>query len=394
MKINLISNYPNAIERSLDRTVFDFATTRAANSSMRFHRSLPGYQPTPLVKLNALASRLGLREMLIKDESYRFGLNAFKVLGASYAMAKYLGKHLGIEDADLTFENITRKRFEYKHITFVTATDGNHGRAVAWASQKFGCKSVVYLPKGSSEARLKAIQSSGADASITDLNYDDTVLYAEKMGNKNDWVLLQDTSWEGYEEIPRHIMQGYFTLLSEYILQEPEIWPTHIFIQAGVGSLAGGLLAYLYSIAKRPLPLYCVVEPEEAPCLYDSMRINGGEPYRVPGNLPTIMAGLACGEPSHIGLNVLKSQASSFLICSDDVSKKGMRIYGNPLQGDPAMISGESGAVTLGAVFEIMTNEGLQKVRDELNLSGDSTILLVSTEGDTDPDFYRKVVWL
>lgn len=393
MNKKAISCQINALAETLNPPIFSFANMETANKAGEFHRSLPNYTQTPLVKLSRLANRLGVKEILVKDESHRFDLNAFKVLGASYAMAKYLGEMLRLKDDDLAFSKILAEQSRYRNITFVTATDGNHGRAVAWAAKLFGCKSVVYLPKGSSQTRLNAIRYSGAEASITTLNYDDTVIHARQKAREEGWILLQDTSWEGYEQVPRQIMQGYFTLVTEYLGQEQNIWPTHVLMQAGVGSLAGAVLAYLCSLTDRPTPKFIVVEPQGAPCLYESIRQNNGKPFRVEGDLPTIMAGLACGEPSHIGWEILKSAASAFLICSDDVARRGMRVMGNPLKGDLRIISGESGAVTLGALFEILANKEYRPIKDALNLTSDSNVLLFSTEGDTDPEVYRDTVW-
>jgi len=388
-----ISCLLNDAQHMADSSLFDFANSEIAANVANFHQSLPNYKPTPLIKLVSLADRLGIEELLIKDESQRFDLNAFKILGASYAIAKFFGQRLGLSDDEITFEKILAEQSILKKITFVTATDGNHGRAVAWAAEKFGCKSVVYMPKGSSSARLDAIQGVGAEASITDLNYDDTVIHAKQMAQDKGWVLLQDTSWVGYEEVPLHIMQGYFTLMTEYFSQEQKIWPTHVFLQAGVGSLAAAILAYLFSFTELPTPKFVVVEPQGAPCLYESIRLCGGEPYKVKGDLPTIMAGLACGEPSYLGLRILKAVASAFIECSDDVARRGMKVLGNPLAGDQAIISGESGAVTLGVVYELLSNKQFCKIKDELQITCNSKILLFSTEGDTDPDAYREVVW-
>ncbi len=379
------------ITEILEPTLFAFANEETTNQVSKFHSSLPNYTPTPLVRLSKLASHLGISELLVKDESHRFDLNAFKVLGASYAIAKYLGEILKLKKDELTFSHIFAEKSKYEHVTFVTATDGNHGRAVAWSAKLFGCKSVVYMPKGSSPARLGAIRNSGAEASITTLNYDDTVLYAAQKAQEEGWILLQDTSWEGYEDIPTHIMQGYCTLITEYLNQEPDIWPTHVFVQAGVGSLAAAILARLCNLTDHPMPRFVVVEPQGAPCLFESKTHN--QLFRVKGDLPTIMAGLACGEPSHLGWDILKSAASAFLMCSDDVARRGMKVLGNPLEGDQRILSGESGAVTLGALFEILSNADFLKVKEALNLTFESKVLLFSTEGDTDPEMYRKIVW-
>jgi diaminopropionate ammonia-lyase len=393
MKTSSISLRKNLLASTPDPQLFDFASTDTAAKVLEFHRSLPRYHPTPLVNLAELAHRLGIRKLLVKDESQRFDLNAFKVLGASYAIAKYLGELLELPEGSLGFDAIHAQQEQYRHTTFVTATDGNHGRAVAWAASLLGCKSVVYMPKGSSQARLEAIQNSGADAAITDLNYDDTVIFARQQSEQHNWLLLQDTSWPGYEKVPLDIMRGYLTLITEYREQAHDIWPTHVFVQAGVGSLAAAILAGLHCTEDRPTPAFITVEPLGAPCLYESAQQSDGKPYRVQGDLPTIMAGLACGEPSHMGWEILKSASSAFLVCTDDIARRGMKILGNPLCGDQRIISGESGGVTAGALYEIMTNEHYRAIREELALSGNSTVLLFSTEGDTDPEAYRDIVW-
>lgn len=392
MNNDAISLQVNDLNKIHKQSLFTFANSEVADSVWKFHKSLPKYAPTPLVKLSRLASRLGIKELLIKDESHRFDLNAFKVLGASYAIAKYLGEITGLKDDELTYSKLIAEKSSYQHVVFVTATDGNHGRAVAWSAQLFGCNSVVYMPKGSSQIRLEAIRKYGAEASITTMNFDDSVIHANKKAQDEGWILLQDTSWEGYEKVPLNIMQGYSTLITEYLNQEKEIWPTHVFVQAGVGSLAAAILAHLCNLSGRPTPKFIVVEPRGAPCLFESKRRN--KLFRVKGDLPTIMAGLACGEPSHIGWEILKTAASAFLMCSDDVARRGMKVLGNPLAGDQRIISGESGSVPLGALFEILSNKDFYKMKEELNLTRDSSVLLFSTEGDTEPDVYREVVWL
>jgi len=389
-----ISCLVNKATTTLSPSLFEFADMKTASNVRQFHSRLPNYAPTPLVILSQLAAHLGIKQLVVKDESHRFGLNAFKGLGASYAIAKHLAELLGLEDNELAFNKIYANKSKYKNITFVTATDGNHGRAVAWASKLFGCKSVVYMPKGSSHARLKAICGFGAEASITMLNYDDTVIYAKQKAEENGWVLLQDTSWEGYEKVPRHIMQGYFTLITECLNQEKELWPTHVFLQAGVGSFAASIVAYMCNFTDRPSPKFIIVEPQGAPCFYESIKQDKDNPLRIEGDLLTIMAGLACGEPSHMAWETLKVSASAFLKCSDDVARRGMKVLGNPMRGDHRIISGESGAVTLGALFEVISNSLFQTIKDDLNLKSDSIVLLFSTEGDTDPEVYRDIVWL
>ena len=274
MNKDAISCLLNNNTETLNLSLFAFANKETASSVFNFHNSLPNYAPTPLVNLSSLASYLGIKEILVKDESQRFDLNAFKVLGASYAIAKYLGDFLGLNDKDLNFSKIIDKQAMYQHITFVTATDGNHGRAVAWSAKLFGCKAMVYMPKASSLTRLEAIKNYGAEASITSQNYDDTVDYANQQAQKEGWILIQDTAWQGYEKIPLQIMQGYFTLVTEYLNQEQNIWPTHVFVQAGVGSLAAAILVHLCNLSDRPMPKFIVVEAQGSPCLYESKRMN------------------------------------------------------------------------------------------------------------------------
>ena len=394
-----------------DESLFSFANTRNIQTVKAFHNSLPGYSPTPLMSLEELSKHLGLGMLFIKDESQRFDLNAFKVLGASFAIAKFLGKELGLSDSEITFSNIIAHQEQYAQTRFVTATDGNHGRAVAWAAKLFGCRAVVYMPKGSSAARLAAIKAYDAEAFITSFNYDDTVLHAKAQAEEHNWVLMQDTAWKGYQDIPLQIMQGYSTLVTEAVEQMMGHWPSHVFVQAGVGSLAAALLACLKSFSQkstsaqspsvqslgaqssdnRVMPTFVVVEPNGAACLYESSKRK--QRFRVRGDLPTIMAGLACGEPSDIAWDILNKNSHAFIRCADDIAKKGMKILGNPLHPDEKIISGESGAVCLGVLYEIMHNKEYSMIKQDLQLTAESKVLLFSTEGDTDEDLYREIVW-
>lgn len=376
----------------------NFLDEREIEKARAFHNSFPQYSKTPLVSMSETARHMGLGGLYIKDESYRFGLNAFKVLGGSYAMGRHLAQRLGVDISQLSYEKLTSPDVKKKlgDITFVTATDGNHGRGVAWTANKLGQKSVVYMPKGSSLARLENIRGEGAEASITDMNYDDAVRLAAEKAQKHGWVVVQDTAWEGYEEIPTWIMQGYGTMASEALQQLREDGvekPTHIFIQAGVGSMAGAVQGYFRSVFGEDCPNTVVVEADQADCLYKSAVAEDGNPRAVTGDMPTIMAGLACGEVNVIGWEVLKSYSSMFVSCPDWIAAYGMRVLGNPQKEDGRVISGESGAVTAGLVAAIMTREELKGLKDELGLDKDSKVLLFSTEGDTDPDHYRKVVW-
>lgn len=372
----------------------DFLNMGTVEKVCNFHRSFPIYEKTPLVEMSCLAKELGVGDIFVKDESYRFGLNAFKVLGGSFAIGNYLAKKLGMDISELPYEKMISEEIREKlgEITFVTATDGNHGRGVAWTANQIKQKAVVYMPKGSAAERLANIQAEGAKASITDMNYDEAVRLANRMAEENGWVMVQDTAWEGYEDIPTWIMQGYATMAYEAYEQLKEK-PTHIFLQAGVGSLAGAVAGFFSSMYGEDRPIITVVEPEKAACLYKTAEANDGELHFVTGDMDTIMAGLACGEPCSIGWNILRDYADNFISCPDYVAANGMRILGNPPRGDERVISGESGAVTAGCVAEIMRNPELEDMKKALKLDENSRILCISSEGDTDEANYKAVVW-
>lgn len=372
----------------------DFLNMDTVKKVCDFHRSFPIYEKTPLVEMSSLAKELGVGDIFVKDESYRFGLNAFKVLGGSFAIGNYLAKKLGMDISELPYEKMISDEIREKlgEITFVTATDGNHGRGVAWTANQIKQKAVVYMPKGSAAERLANIQAEGADASITDMNYDEAVRLANRKAEENGWVMVQDTAWEGYEDIPTWIMQGYATMAYEAYEQLGEK-PTHIFLQAGVGSLAGAVAGFFSSMYGEDRPIITVVEPEKAACLFKTAEANDGELHFVTGDMNTIMAGLACGEPCSIGWNILRDYADNFISCPDYVAANGMRILGNPPRGDERVISGESGAVTAGCVAEIMRNPELENIKKALKLDENSRILCISSEGDTDEANYKAVVW-
>lgn len=361
-------------------------------------KSHSAYTETPLHSLKHLAQHLNLAEIRIKDESYRFGLNAFKVMGGIYAIAKYLAERLGEDIGNLSFEELRSPQVKEKlgELIFISATDGNHGRGVAWAARELGQKSVIYMPKGSSAQRLHAIRNEGADADITEMNYDDTVRMCESLAREHGWIMVQDTAWEGYEDIPLWIMQGYASMSKEIVDQineESGQQPTHIFLQAGVGSFAGAIAAYMFQHYRDNPPAIVVVEPEKADCYYRSFSNNDGRREFVGGDMDTIMAGLACGEPNTTAFELLRQYAIGGISCDDSIAALGMRVYGNPLKGDPRVISGESGAVTLGLLYYLRKLAESPAINDELLLDTNSRVLLISTEGDTDFAHYRKVVW-
>lgn len=364
-----------------------------------FHQSFPQYSKTPLAKLDHMAEYLGLGGLFVKDESYRFGLNAFKVLGGSFAMANYIAKQTHRDVSELPYAVLTSEelRKEFGQATFFTATDGNHGRGVAWAANRLGQKSVVLMPKGSTQTRLENILKEGADATITDVNYDECVRRANAMAEQTpNGVMVQDTAWDGYEEIPSWIMQGYGTLVLEADKQLKENGvdrPTHVFVQAGVGSLAGAVVGYFAHKYKENPPVMVVCEASAADCLYRSAVQADGNLVNVTGDLQTIMAGLACGEGNTIGWDILKNHVTVFASCPDWMSAKATRIYANPLENDPHIISGESGSVPLGLAYTALHDEDAKDLKEALKLDENSNILVISTEGDTDPVRYREIVW-
>ena len=381
MGIEMVLFNPDRQKGAWDET-FSLSEAQRARS---FHKGLSGYKPTPLRRLDGLAGRLGLGGLYVKDESLRFGLNAFKGLGGSYALGRVIAERMGKKPEELG--DVPAGTF-----TFVTATDGNHGRGVAWTANQFKQKAVVYMPKGSAEERLKNIRAEGAEASITDLNYDEAVRLADSQAQQKGWVMVQDTAWEGYEDIPTWIMQGYGTMGLEAYEQLPEK-PTHIFLQAGVGSMAGAITGLFSSIYGKDRPVITIVEPNKADCLYRTAEADDGQRHFVTGDMDTIMAGLACGEPCSIGWNILADYADHFISCPDYAAAKGMRILGNPVKDDTRVISGESGAAAFGCVAEIMTNPELADMKEKLGLDENSRVLFFSTEGDTDQENYRAIVW-
>lgn len=369
-----------------------FRETRA------FHSRIPGYKISPLKALPRLASMLGLGGIWVKDESSRLSLNSFKVLGGSYAMYRFVIEALGNDSFDLfSEEGAQLVRQKLGDITFAAATDGNHGRGVAWSATRLGFKSVIYVHQHTSTARIKAIESNGAKVVVIKGTYDDAVEQVNEDAQKNGWQVISDTSWPGYTDIPKWVMQGYttmFTETQEQLAAQGMVKPSHIFVQAGVGSLAAATLGFYAQIFGAERPRSVIVEPDKAACLYRSAEIGDGEPHSFEGELDTIMAGLACGDPNPQAWKVLWDIADVFVKCPDYVAAKGMRVYGVPLSGDPFVISGESGAATLGALMFIMQRPEYKPLRDILELGRDSEVLLINSEGNTDPDDFRKVVWL
>lgn len=364
MNSSYFINKPNNI-------IPDTLTTQILKNSdaLSFHSSLANYKPTSLISLPNLAKNYGIGKILIKDESTRFGLNAFKSLGALYTINEILKQNSEIE-------------------TFCTATDGNHGRAVAYAAKYFGKNSMVYVPKGTTNQRIEAIQNEGAKVEVIDGNYDDTCAYAQNISQKNGWSLVQDMAWEDYEEIPAHIVAGYLTLFKE-IQTEYQDKIDIVFLQAGVGSFAGaGVYHFLQSFGKDR-PKIVIVEPNEADAILYSFQQNALSTSQ--GNSETIMAGLNCGTPSLGIWDLLKNGVDASIKIDDKYAKIAMRELYSPTNTDKQIISGESGASGLAGFIAITQEKDFQPLLKELNINEKSNILFISTEGATDIEMFNKI---
>ena len=339
---------------------------------MQFHQSI-GNKETPLIALSGLAKNLGIQSLFVKDESHRLGLNAFKGLGASYAMSKQLGKNSKIE-------------------VFCTATDGNHGKAVAWMANKLGKKAVIYMPKGTVSDRVKSIEKEGAEVHVISGGYDAAVKKAHNKAqsyqDSNSWCLIQDTAWEGYEEIPTDITRGYLTQTHEITQQIKDQIIDIIFLQSGVGSWAASILMYILSFWKKP-PLFISVEPYSANCLFQS--IKSAKRVSVDSNETTAMAGLDCGTVSTEAWKILKHGISGSLSISDNLMEEAVRMLANPLENDLYIKSGESGASPLAALIGLIRSSEMGAFKRKIRLNNNSNILLINTEGDTDRENYKRI---
>lgn len=369
-----------------------------AREARKFHRQIPGYRMTPLVAMPNLAQMLGLGGIYIKNEAMRLELNSFKVMGGSFAIYRFIKKLLNMEDKELSFEYLVSKECHDKvgDITFCSATDGNHGRGLAWASHMLGHKCKIYVHSETSQARIDAIKKYGAEVTVVKGNYDDAVRQAALDAKNNGWYVISDTSWPGYSEIPTWIMQGYTSMLLEAQEQFSGMGiqkPTHVIVQAGVGALAASVVGFYTALFPENPPLFIVVEPDKAACVYESIKANDGACHSIKGDLDTIMAGLACGDPSPIAFDILNNNADIFIKVPDYVAARGMRILSCPLKGDPFVISGESGAVPLGTLYSLLTENEDAELKKALNLNKDSLVFMVNTEGNTDPMQFRQIIW-
>ncbi len=330
--------------------------------------SWDGYRPTPLADLPGLALGLGIASLRIKDEGRRFHLKAFKALGGPYAIARIAAR-------DGSAGRV-----------FTSATDGNHGRAVAWGAQRLGCRAVIYVPSGVSENRIQAIAAFGAEIVRTKGTYDEAVAECAATARKNGWTVIADTSEDAHDEVPNLIMEGYMVAVDEAADQMGEA-PTHIFAQAGVGGLACAVAAYAEIRWGAARPRLVVVEPDKAACLM--LAAEQGRIAQFPGDLETVMGGLSCGLASAPAWTVLRTAADAFLSIPDGGVPDAMRLLADGAGGDKPVVAGESGVAGLAGLMAVAASE---EMRVKLGLDGASRVLLFSTEGDTDPALYAKIV--
>jgi diaminopropionate ammonia-lyase len=360
-------------------TVLPSAGFRRAKAEIT---SWPGYRPTPL---RTVAGVAGVAQVWIKDEGSRFGLGSFKALGGAYAVVTLLGAELarrGVANS-VTAADLEAGRYAAAAgaITVACATDGNHGRSVAWGAARFHCRCVIFVHETVSQGRVDAIAGFGARVVRVPGNYDDAVREADRQACDNGWFIVSDTSYAGYTEVPREVMQGYRLMADEAADQWTGPDPTHVFVQAGVGGAAAAVSVQLrarYDTA----PLLVVVEPDRAACLLASAR--AGARTVVPGELETTMAGLACGEPSLLAWQELERAAYAFMSISDGAAVDSLRFLAGA-----GLAVGESGVAGLAALRLAMASSAAMEA---LRLTADSRILLFGTEGVSDPVVYDNVL--
>ena len=347
----------------------------------------PGYKPTPLYQLESLARSIGVNKIFYKDESQRFNLQSFKALGGAYAVARQLQARIYQRCGEnATIDELLGDRYQsiIDEVVISCATDGNHGRSVAWGCQMFGCRCVIYIHRDVSAGREQAMQALGAEVIRIDGNYDASVKQADNEASLHQRIIVSDTSYPGYMDIPKDVALGYTVMLAEAVEQMQGPIPTHVFIQAGVGGLAAAVCAYFWELWGEQRPRFIVVEPEQANCLQQSAR--AGKPVAVEGDLDTLMAGLSCGEVSTLAWEILKPGANDFITVSENAVVPCMRLLAN---GEPAIEAGESAVAGIAALIAARNDIAMSSA---LGLDESSRIFVIGTEGATDAELYRELV--
>lgn len=360
----------------------------AGGEAMRLISSWAGYAPTPLVPLASLAADLGVAEIRYKDEGGRFGLGSFKALGGAHAVFRLLKAELERRTgAPVDAEALASGALAHAvaDITVTCATDGNHGRSVAWGARLFGAACVIFVHATVSEGRAETIRGYGAQVIRTPGTYDDSVREAARAAAENGWFVVSDTSYPGYVDVPRDVMQGYAVMVEEAIVASPTR-PTHVFVQGGVGGLAAAVTAHLWETFGAETPTVVVVEPLAAACLLESAR--AGRATAVGGDLDTLMAGLACGEPSLIAWPILEAGVTAFMAIPDTAAVDAMRLLASGRAGSP-IVGGESGVAGLAGLMVAAEHPDW---RAAIGLDAEARVLLFGSEGDTDAELYTRLV--
>jgi diaminopropionate ammonia-lyase len=357
--------------------------------SLAFHRRLPGYAATPLVDAPLLANRLGMSQIWIKDETHRFGLPSFKIVGASWALYRALIEQIGTDLEPWTsLEELVSRCAPVRPLTLVTATDGNHGRAVAHLAALFGFQAHIFVPYDMAESRINAIKQEGAKVTLVNGTYDDAVKRAAMQQEDEQSLVLSDTSWPGYERIPHWVIEGYTTIfqeIDEQLAQRQEAGPDLVVVQIGVGALAAAVVQHYRRPAVASPVKIIGIEPTSAACALASMKAGQIVSLTDPPN--SIMAGLNCSTPSPIAWPLISTGIDFFVSIDDEWAEVGMRELAKI-----GVVAGETGAAGLGGLEALLTGPSSQTMAGSLGVDSSTRVLVICTEGETDPVAYARIV--
>ncbi len=355
---------------------------------LEFHRKLPGYRPTPLLTAPSLATSLGVAEVLVKDESSRLGLPAFKILGASWAAYRAVVDRLGGEiEPWSTVAELAERVTSLKPFKLAAATDGNHGRAVARMAALMGFDADIYVPAGTAQARVDGIDSEGASCTVVDGNYDDAIARSAKEAGER-CLVISDTSWPGYVDIPTWVIEGYGSILWEVedqLAERGDATPDIVVVQMGVGALAAAVCGHYRRADAPSRPRLLGVEPLSADCILES--VEAGEIITIDSAQDSIMAGLNCGTPSLLAWPLVSTAIDVYVAVDDDRAREGMRQLASA-----GVVAGETGAAGLAGLIELTQSADAEPARKALGLDESSRVLVLSTEGATDPEAYEQIV--